>query len=212
MTTPSYKKDCDRVRVYSAADVDSGELAPELTEVLAWARSYLVSHDPDLGRSGPVCPYTQPSLQRGLFFLATATGVDVLAAVDCLRTWYVTAAAELPAADRDLLTVLLVLPDLDPVDPTPLDDLQREAKDDFVDNGLMIGQFHPACEAPGLWNPDFRPLRSPVPLLAIRKLVVNDLPFLVDKESHLDSFLRRFAPDIPARVRGQLTARVVTRR
>lgn len=208
MTNLPPNRDWDKVLIYSAAEVARGSLAPELTQVLAWARSYLVSPNPDLGRSGPVCPYTQPALQRDLFYLAMSTG-DVLEAVDYLRGWYETAAATLPTADREILTVLLVLPHLDPVDPTPLDDLQREAKDDFVENGLMIGQFHPACEAPGVWNPHFRPLRAPIPLLAIRKLVVFDLPFLVDKRSHLDSFLRRFAPDIPSRIRGQLTARLV---
>jgi hypothetical protein len=211
MTTLLPEKNCDKVLVRSASEVSSGNAVPELTSVLAWANSYLVSPSPELGRRGPVCPYTQPALQRDLFYLATSTGPDVQDAVDCLRTWYETTAAAMPAADRELLTVLLVLPHLDPVDPTPLDDLQREAKDDFVDNGLMIGQFHPACEAPGLWNPHFRPLRAPIPLLAIRKLVVFDLPFLMDKRNHLESFLRRFAPDIPSRVRGQLTARVTAR-
>ena len=211
MTTLLPEQNCDKVLLWSAAEVDSGNVAPELTRVLAWACSYLVSHSPELGRRGPVCPYTQPALQRDLFYLAMSAGVDVQDAVDCLRTWYETAASAMPTTDRELLTVLLVLPHLDPVDPTPLDDLQREAKDDFVDHGLMIGQFHPACEAPGLWNPHFRPLRAPVPLLAIRKLVVFDLPFLLDKRNHLESFLRRFAPDIPARVRSQLAARLVAR-
>jgi hypothetical protein len=211
MTTLPPEENCDKVLVRSAAEVGSGNVAPELARVLAWAGSYLVSPSPDLGRRGPVCPYTQPALQRDMFYLAMSTGVDVQDAVDCLRTWYETVASATPAADRELLTVLLVLPHLDPVDPTPLDDLQREAKDDFVDNGLMIGQFHPACEAPGLWNPHFRPLRAPIPLLAIRKLVVFDLPFLMDKRNHLDSFLRRFAPDIPSRVRSQLTARLIAR-
>lgn len=200
----------DGIMVWSAAEVASGNAAPELARVLAWARSYLVSPSPDLGRKGPVCPYTQPALQRDLFYLATSTGTDVQDAVAYLRTWYETTASVMPAADRELLTVLLVLPHLDPVDPTPLDDLQREAKDDFVSNGLMIGQFHPTCEAAGLWNPHFRPLRAPIPLLAIRKLVVFDLPFLMDHRSHLDSFLRRFAPGIPARVRSQLTSRLTS--
>ena len=201
---------CGAVFVWTATEVGAGDVAPELAVVLAWARSYLVSPNPDLGRKGPVCPYTQLALQRELFYLAT-TGVDVQRAVDCLRTWYETAVSAMPVADRELLTVLLVLPHLDPVDPTPLDDLQREAKDDFVENGLMIGQFHPSCEAPGLWNPHFHPLRAPIPLLAIRKLVVFDLPFLMEKRNHLESFLRRFAPDIPPRVRSQLAARLIAR-
>ncbi len=207
MTTLLPEHNCEKVLLWSAAEVSSGTVAPELTTILEWASSYLISPSPELGRKGPVCPYTKPSLQRDSFYLALSTGADVQEAVTCLRTWYETTAAAMTTADGELLTVLLVLPHLDHVDPTPLDELQREAKDDFVDNGLMIGQFHPTCEAPGLWNPHFRPLRSPIPLLAIRKLVVFDLPFLIDHRKHLESFLRRFAPDIPPRIRGQLAAR-----
>jgi hypothetical protein len=43
--------------------------------------------------------------------------------------------------------------------------------------GLMIGRFHPQSEDPGLWNPHFRPLRAPLPMLAIRHMVENDAPF-----------------------------------
>lgn len=210
MTTLLPRENNDRVLIWSAEEVDAGGVAPELAEVLAWARSYLVSPHPDLGRSGPVCPYTRPSLNRGQFHLASSTTTDVQEAVDSLRAWYTTRTATAPSPDRDLLTVLLVLPHVDPVDPKPLDDLQRVAKDDFVDNGLMIGQFHPTCETPGLWNPDFPALRAPVPLLAIRKLVVFDLPFLMERRNHLESFLRRFAPEIPQRIRSQLAARVAT--
>jgi hypothetical protein len=44
--------------------------------------------------------------------------------------------------------------------------------------GLLVGEFHAANANPGLHNPDFRPLRSPVPMLAIRHLVESDLAFL----------------------------------
>jgi hypothetical protein len=82
-------------------------------------------------------------------------------------------------------------------------------KDEFVADGLMVGQFHPVCANPGLWNEDFRPLRSPVPLLAIRQMLVFDLPFLTTSAGHIDAWLGRFAPHLPPRVRAHLTARVV---
>ncbi|QUQ65166.1 DUF6875 domain-containing protein [Kutzneria sp. CA-103260] len=202
-----------QVLFWSAAEVDAGDVPEEhlspVREILAWARKYLVSPHPDLGRNGPVCPYTQPSLHKGLFHLAALSGEgDVGAAVESLRGWYERLGATLPAADRELLTVLLVLPHLDHTDASGLDELQRVAKDKFVEDGLMIGQFHPVCDAPGLWNPEFRALRAPVPLLAIRKLVVFDLPFLVDHKAHAESYIRRFAPEIPPRIRKQLAQRL----
>ncbi|MEU9048078.1 MULTISPECIES: DUF6875 domain-containing protein [unclassified Kitasatospora] len=206
------------LRLFSAERIDAGGAAahPEAVEVLAWARRFLTTAHPDLGRSGPVCPYTQPSLRRGLFHIAVPDGSDsgdgggdLPALVGELRARYEELLAELSEeSDRELLTVLLVLPGLDRTDSTALDEAQRKAKDEFVEQGLMIGQFHPGCEEPGLWNRSFRPLRAPVPLLAVRKLLVFDLPFLTGDEAHLNHYLARFAPEVPARIRDQLVTSV----
>ena len=73
-----------------------------------------------------------------------------------------------------------------------------------LDRGLMLGQFHPLPPAEGgLWNPDFRPLRSPVPLLAIRQMVPSDLPFLTGEVEFLDSYLRVFRDRLNDRQRAE---------
>ncbi|MFC0108440.1 DUF6875 domain-containing protein [Kibdelosporangium aridum] len=202
------------VLIWTAAEVDDGKVPaqylPSVRQVLAWSRDYLVTSHPDLGRSGPVCPYTQPSLRKGLYYLAAATTSDVRAAIVGLRAQYTELSAGLSPDDQELLTILLALPHLDYTDSTELDALQREAKDSFVADGLMIGQFHPVCDEPGLWNARFKALRAPLPLLAIRKLVVFDLPFVIDTDAHAESYLSRFAPDIPTRVRDQLVRRVAS--
>lgn len=203
----------ERVLIWSAGEVERGEVPAEhrrdLHRVLRWGQDFLVSPHPHLGRGGPVCPYTQPSLRKDLFHLAAPTGPDLAEAVSSLRDWHGKLSEGLDEGDQELLTLLMVLPHLDPTDSTELDLLQRRAKDDFVAEGLMIGQFHPTCDEPGLWNPAFRPLRSPVPLLAVRRMLVFDLLFLVEVDTHLDAYLRRFAPAIPARVRAQITDRMV---
>jgi len=102
----------------------------------------------------------------------------------------------------------VVLPGFDRTDSSPLDALQRRLKDAFVREGLMVGQFHPHCEQRGLWNEDFRPLKAPIPLLAIRRMVSSDLPFLLGSASHLSAYLDRFAPGIPSHVRRHLVARI----
>lgn len=208
--------DDKQVLLFSAGQVERGEAPaehrPHLTRILYWAKTFLVSGHDELGRTGPVCPYTQPSLRKDLFHLASPadlTGpVDGAAVIAQLRSMYERLSAGLDEADQELLTLLVVLPQLDHEDSTELDLLQRKAKDEFVAEGLMIGQFHPTCPEPGLWNPDFRPLRSPVPLLAIRKLLVFDLPFLIDVDMHVDTYLQRFAAEIPARIRYQLVGRL----
>lgn len=203
---------CTDLKLYAATEVDSGAGPDELRVILAWAQDFLVSSHPQLMRTGPVCPYTNPSLRRGLFYLACMPEVTDIGAIAStfgrIRERYREMAESMTDEDAELLTILVVFPGFDRTDSTELDALQRRLKDDFVADGLMIGQFHPVCDEPGLWNKEFRPLRSPVPLLAMRRMLVFDLPFLIEDERHFDAWLSRFAPQVPQRVRTQLTDRL----
>lgn len=205
----------ERVQLWPASQVRRGDVPARyrepLAEILRWSEEFLVSAHPDLGRTGPVCPYTAPSLRKDLFVLGMPVdggATDMPAVIAQLRTWHERIGATLDPKDRELLALLMVLPDFDHEDSTELDELQRAAKDEFVADGLMIGQFHPVCPQPGLWSHTFRPLCSPIPLLAVRQLLVYDLPFLMDVDVHIDEYLKRFADAIPARMRDQLVARL----
>lgn len=210
------------LQLWSPAEIESGDtalLAPEhrglVRELLTWGCEFLNMPHPDLGRDGPVCPFTKSSMNKELFLVATPqSGSDIEAACVTVlefRDWYDELVLEIDPADRNFLSFVIPLPDFDAVDPAPLDALQGKLKDDFVRDGLMIGQFHPFCEQPGLWNNDFHPLRSPVPLLAIRIMVMYDLPFLIEEQRHLDAYLANFAKEIPPRVRTQLVSRMFAR-
>jgi hypothetical protein len=81
-------------------------------------------------------------------------------------------------------------------------------KADYVSRGLMIGEFYdgPPAKA-GLWNQDFRPLRSPVPLLAIRRMVRTGFPFLRDDRDFVAACLANFDDyEIPVRLRTVVAA------
>ena len=64
----------------------------------------------------------------------------------------------------------------------------------------MIGFMHAGNEAPGLWNPAFRPLRAPLPVLAIRHLVEQDAPFAARHPLLLAPFLIKFRFDGAKRI------------
>ena len=49
---------------------------PHMKAIIDWAHSYLCQSHVDLGREGPVCPYTQSSLERRLFLLTVYPGSD----------------------------------------------------------------------------------------------------------------------------------------
>jgi hypothetical protein len=74
---------------------------------------------------------------------------------------------------------MLIFPDVHIEEAFKLiDGVQQKLKPFFIEAGLMIGEFHKRNESPGLHNPNFRPLRSPIPMLGIRYMVESDLPFL----------------------------------
>lgn len=201
--------------LWTAAQVADGvpppDVLPVLRSILRWSRGYLTAAHPGLGRGGPVCPYTAPALRRDLLRFTAASAAVTAEAITRLlssvRGAYLRHADGLSETDRELLAYLVVLPGVDPADAGGLDRVQAGLKDDYVADGLMIGQFHPACDTPGLWNRAFKALRAPVPLLAIRQMRDVDLPFLT-KAGHLESYLERFTGQLPARVRAEFVRRL----
>ncbi|GIG69244.1 DUF6875 domain-containing protein [Phytomonospora endophytica] len=201
--------------LWTPAQIDEGvparDVLPALRAILRWSKGHLTAPHPALGRSGPVCPYTAPALRRDLlrFTVATmtATGQALHRLMSRMRLAYAEHASGLKDAERELLAYLIVLPRVDPLDAAGLNRVQEGLKDEFVADGLMVGQFHPRCDEPGLWNHAYRPLRSPVPLLAIRQMRDVDLPFLTES-GHLRSYFERFTAGLPVRVRGQLVHRL----
>lgn len=180
---------------------------PQLRTILDWARQYLTRPHESLGRKGSVCPFVQASLDRRKFYLTVFPGrpadpADVAAAMLPYRDWFLELAPR-GQGMAQLTTILVLFPDLRPEDVDQvIDGSQESLKSDYVDQGLMIGEFHDGPpDKGGLWNPDFRPLRSPVPLLAIRHMVPTDFAFLRESRGHALAYLRQFASQVPATVR-----------
>ena len=55
----------------------------------------------------------------------------------------------------------------------------------------MLGEFYSTCKKPGLRNPGFRPLTSPIPLLVVREMVDFDIVFLADSQAYVNAYLKR---------------------
>lgn len=181
-----------------------------LRQVLSWAREYLTRPHPELGREGPVCPYSLPALRKGSFYLTVRRGHDVTREkiyADLLkyRDWFLELE---PREGNDAIfkTILILYPDVPPESvPRLIDGTQESLKGEYVQEGLMIGEFHsgPPRKA-GLWNPDFRPLKSPIPMLVIRHMVPTDFGFLRHDKGFVLSYLERFRDQIPTQIRREV--------
>lgn len=118
---------------------------PPLRTVFAWAGEYLCGPHPDLGRRGAVCPFTDTSLQRGLFYLSVHAGTpeepDELAALLLhYRDWF----AELEpkrGPGAQFKTIVILFPDL--TEFGVVDRAQELLKPQYTRDGLMLGEFHP---------------------------------------------------------------------
>ncbi|RKH62451.1 hypothetical protein D7X96_29680 [Corallococcus interemptor] len=180
------------------ADAPPGADLHVARQAVHWARSYLSAPHPELGRPGLVCPFVPRSLDLSLFFPTVRRGMeftpgDIEAAVLRYRDWFLQLEPR-EGRDAQYKSILLLFPDLRPEDYARLiDGPQERLKPAFVAEGLMVGQFHGAPPAnPGLWNPDFRPLKSPMPMLVIRHMVPSDLPFLTGARPLVESYVARF--------------------
>jgi hypothetical protein len=176
---------------------------PYLIEITAWVNTFLARPHPHLGRPGVVCPYVSHALKsNNIQMLVIRTQNLDLAQIEDIVQNYRSVFLEAAAKEKEIAmykAVVLIFPDVDIEAATQIiDPIQQKLKPFFVESGLMIGEFHGRTENPGLHNPNFRPLRSPTPLLAIRFMNELDLPFLQSPDnphlriSYLESYLKYF--------------------
>ena len=91
----------------------------------------------------------------------------------------------------------VVTPDADMVhagDRTHVLDVCHEMiKPKMVDSSLMVGQFHSKCETRGIHNSAWNAIsRSPIPLMAMRHMVIHDVMFLEDNEAWFRAYDANF--------------------
>jgi uncharacterized protein DUF6875 len=181
------------------ADVAPPGSEREFELVKHWAKNYLGKSHPDLGRVGAVCPFIDATMKKDLLRVIFLRGNSF--DHDSLVGLLAEIAAAFPelspvdGPDSTYKAVLAVFPEL--TDFGQIDSVQAECKSAFVERGLMVGQFYPGHQEGGLHNPDFKPLDAPLPMLAVRKMVASDYPFLRENEKWMDAYHSRFARVIP---------------
>jgi hypothetical protein len=178
---------CHHIRPYTAGQIRALQSELEaLSTVLNWVETFLARPNPMLGREGKVCPFVPESLGRNAlqFFVVRLTEKNpndtstIEKYVHYFRDYFIK-QEQMDGKVDIFRSLIMIFPDVTAEEaPFLIDSVQKKLKATFVKEGLMLGEFHALNDAPGLRNPDFRPLRSPIPLLAIRHMVESDLDFL----------------------------------
>ncbi|MBL1087678.1 hypothetical protein JK359_38105 [Streptomyces actinomycinicus] len=172
------------------------DLASALETVDTWLTEYISAKHPEIGRTGPICPFVAPSrknrtleIRLRLVGPAPTPGLVEEIARSSLREYELT---DWQGTNPMLQSMVVVLPDLRSTDTGLLDRAQEQVKDDFVAHGLMIGQFHENCEVTAARNPGFAVSRAPVPVLAIRAIALHDVFFLSGRPQWFRTYQEKF--------------------
>lgn len=160
--------------------------APDATplKIIAdWICSYIVKPHLNLGRPGAVCPFVPHSVEiKALWLTVVSESVNSeLEMCQIIKRYMGIYELLEPNTGDDKLfkTLILILPKITRQQSCCMVEQAKDAmKPDFVHAGLMLGEFFTDSASPGLHNPDFHPLCSPIPLFVYRQLVPDDLVFL----------------------------------
>lgn len=180
---------------------------PALDVIAAWARNYLCCPHAELGRNGPMCPFVPGALQKQLLFgtvyAETDLDVDDIKAILLQEMERFIALPPVSGNEAQFKSLMALFPNL-PADRVQdvIETAQADLQQQFVPNGLMVGEFHAGPpQKGGLWNSDFRPLYSPVPMLVIRHMVPTDLLFLKDNQTLFREYAKIYGNAVPERFR-----------
>lgn len=195
--TRSPARDRALISVYPADGYES-RLGQDLSTVLHWLHDYVSVPSPNIGRSGPVCPFVPAALGDNAVRFSFYYGIDgrdsgELRTVlfDELREFDATAPPP-PRSGTSLASLLVVLPDTGQAGWVIMDEVYADVKQFAVGSGLMVGQFHPACDERAVRNPAFPVSRSPVGLFAVRRMAPHDVLFLHDDPHWFGIYRQRF--------------------
>ena len=168
--------------------------------VADWTRDFVSQGHPQLGRNGTVCPYVPPAIEHDTLWFAVEHVHDLSEGqrVDLMNQYKdaflrMDPRKEDEPEEAEKKTFLIIFPDL-PQEKLgdQLEAIQRPLRDEFVREGLMLGEFFPLSPSRAVHNREFRPFRSPLPMLTIRHMISADWLFLSAKPEWTQAWFARF--------------------
>eukprot|EP00039_Didymoeca_costata_P007205 m.97317 g.97317 ORF g.97317 m.97317 type:complete len:614 (+) comp13589_c0_seq2:283-2124(+) len=179
----------------------------ELQLMLCYLREFCGKPNPMLGRPGSTCPFVPTALRKNSLYMGVVrteeqtTKEDVMEVVSGLLERF--SKLEPVSGKYEIYkSIVVAFPkvSLERVREC-IDAAQAEIKEQFVQRGLMIGEFHLLNNTTALKNEGFFPLRTLTPCMAMRRLVPTDTPFLdhasYSKEKrikYLEGYLENMKP------------------
>ncbi len=169
-----------------------------LHAVADWIRTFVAKPNEHLGRDGPVCPFVPGAWEAKTLWLApeqiaNRSVLDVVQLVNGYKNLFL-GAQPIDGDEANYKAIVVVVTDVSAHRARGyFDDIQQQlGVSSYVDDGLVLGGFYEGNEGSAIYNPNFRPFTPPVPFLLMRRAVISDWKFFLDKADWLDYWARRF--------------------
>ncbi len=186
-------------------ELDAGPAGPvaerdlsAMRAIADWIRTFVVQPHKDLGRSGTVCPYMPAVLERRKLWFAPEDVADrdaseVAEIMQGHRRRFLDMQPT-GSEDASRAAIIVVFPDLPADRAKPLFDdvLARIAAPAYDEDGIIFGPYYDGHQGTAIYNPEFHPFQSPVPVMFVRHGVVDDWKFFIDDDQLLGRFAHRF--------------------
>src|SRR5688572_27398094 len=168
----------------------------DIQTLFGWLDTYPMYSHPELGRTGAVCPFTRMARKLDAMRVSicrAAPDDEDAAAAMIARGWEELERIPVERSAEPFRAVVIGFPNCDSdAGVEMLRRAQRRYKFYAMFHFRMMGFLHPRSEIGGLWNPDFRPLRSPMPAIALRCMVEQDAPFIATHSQQWAPYLIKF--------------------
>lgn len=195
-----------RPNLFLIGDLDDGSKTSGLSEgdivalraVAAWIKSFIIQPNVELGREGTVCPFTPLAVEQDALWLVAerSAGRSTADVIEVIKGYQGRLLAS-PPVDGDAAqnkSILVVFSDLaaqkaqDFFSPV----LEQIGLSSYAEDGLVMGPFYEGNDGTAIYNPNFRPFQSPVPLMLMRRAVISDWKFFLNNEVWFNAWTRRY--------------------
>lgn len=168
-------------RLFTYDDARASTPGGALAQLAGWLNDSPMSAHADLGRSGAVCPFARKAahlrtLRVGVHDAHPHEEDRVFA--DIRASFADLDQIPEPGGAERLGTIVYGFPNCAGEQGIAmLARVYRRHKYYTLARSRMIAFFHDGSDTHGLWNPDFRPMRAPIPVLSTRFLTEHDAIF-----------------------------------
>jgi hypothetical protein len=151
----------------------------------------------ELGRSGPICPFTPVAIEHDALWLALehTDGQSAPEMIERIKGYKRRLMANAPREGEiaEYKAVVVVFADLPASRAKSFFEalLPPIGLRFYEEDGLVIGPFYEGNEGRAIYNPQFRPFTSPVPSLLMRRAVVSDWKFFLNNPEWFPVWTRK---------------------